>query len=199
MGNPIGDTHLQHFVLQVRVDDASQTAVAESVDDDVSIRLGAGLHKQLGTCVRKQRTTCTEFDLDDIYSVPGNANIKGFGHCWLGSQTFFVLNFPVPMGMFSHGKFSKESQQLSRTTPPYSITTLVYAEFLCDHIPPAVRPTPLRQMDMGSLTFWVRAVNTKGGQAKKKSQELTRRDRKTAPSTTLPHQGIEPRVFGFEF
>ena len=117
VGNPIGDTHLQHFVLQVRVDDASQAAVAESVDDDVSIRLGAGLHKQLGTCVRKQRTTCTEFDLDDIYSVQGNANIKGFGHCWLGSRTFFVLNFLVPIGMFYHGKFSKERQQHSVALP----------------------------------------------------------------------------------
>ena len=163
MANPIGDTHLQHFVLQVCVDDASQAAVAESVDDDVSIRLGAGLHKQLGTCVRKQRTTCTEFDLDDIYSVPGNANIKGFGHCWLGSRTIFFLTFLFQWDLIT------------------TLVKLVYAEFLCDHIPPAVRPTPLRQMDMGSLTFWVRAVHTKGGQAIKKSQELTWRDRKNRP------------------
>ena len=39
----------------------------------------------------------------------------------------------------------------------------------CVSIPPAVRPTLLRQMDMGSLTctqIWVRAVHTKGHQAK---------------------------------
>ena len=38
-------------------------------------------------------------------------------------------------------------------------------QYFCVTIPPAVRPTLLRQMDMGSLTCaqtWVRAVHTKG-------------------------------------
>ena len=58
---------------------------------------------------------------------------------------------------------------------------------------------------MGSLTcaqIEVHAMHTKGGQAlvNKSAQELTRsqRDRKKL-FLTLPRQGIEPRVFGFEF
>ena len=64
-----------------------------------------------------------------------------------------------------------------------------------------MRPTLLRQMNMGSLTsahIWVRLVHTKWGSGKNKSaQKLTLRDRKK-PSLTLARQGIEPRVFGFE-
>ena len=109
---------------------------------------------------------------------------------------------------------------------------LVYAVYLCDYIPPVVRPTVLLQMDMGSLTstrFWVRAVQCDyttgceaysfttdgyeifnvrtnlgacsthegGSDTNKSAQELTRGTEKL--SLTLPRQGIEPRVFGFEF
>ena len=49
-------------------------------------------------------------------------------------------------------------------------------------IPPAVRPTLSRQMDMGSSS-WMRAVHTKGGGeggggigTNKSAQEVTRRD-----------------------
>ena len=58
-------------------------------------------------------------------------------------------------------------------------------------------------MDIGSLScaqIWVRAVHTKRGSGINKSaQELTRRDsrKKTTAPPTLPHQGIEPMVFGF--
>ena len=57
-------THLQHFVFQVCVDNAGQAAVAQSVDDDVSIGLGTGLHKQLGTCDNTRQQ-----DLCDMISV----------------------------------------------------------------------------------------------------------------------------------
>ena len=57
-------------------------------------------------------------------------------------------------------------------------------------IPLTVRPTLLRQMDMGSLTWaqiWVLAAHTKGGSSTNKSaQELTRRDRKTAHHLAPP-------------
>ena len=63
----------------------------------------------------------------------------------------------------------------------------------CFHvsIPPAVRPTPLRRMDMGSsLTcaqIWVRAVHTEGGQAQTSPHKSRpRRDRKTAPHPAPP-------------
>ena len=41
-------------------------------------------------------------------------------------------------------------------------------QYLCVIIPPAVRPTLLQHMDLGSLTcarIWVRAIHAKGGQA----------------------------------
>ena len=71
-------------------------------------------------------------------------------------------------------------------------------------IPPDVRPTLLRQMDMGSLTYtqiWVRAVHTKGGVRHKQVciLEWTLGGQEISLSLRLPHQGIEPRVFGFEF
>ena len=68
-------------------------------------------------------------------------------------------------------------------------------------LPPAVWPTLLRQMDMGSLTcaqIWVRAAHTKGGQAQA-SLHKSRLGGTEELSLTLPRQGIEPRVFGFEF
>ena len=68
-------------------------------------------------------------------------------------------------------------------------------------IPAAVRPTLLRQlMDMGSLTcspIWVLVVFTTG-----QAQTCLQKSWLGAtyfPPLTLPHQGIEPRVFGFEF
>ena len=64
----------------------------------------------------------------------------------------------------------------------------------CITIPPALRPTRLRQMDIGSLTWaqsYLGACRTQrrwgeGGVsgAKKSAQELTRRDRKTVPHTS---------------
>ena len=56
-------------------------------------------------------------------------------------------------------------------------------------VPPAVRPTLSRQMDIGSLTcaqIWARAVHTKGGgggqtQTNKPVKGLTGRDRKLVP------------------
>ena len=68
-------------------------------------------------------------------------------------------------------------------------------------IPPAVRPTLLRQMDMGSLTcaqICLRAVHMKG--LVRHKQVCTRVDSEGQKKLflALPHQGIEPRVFGFE-
>ena len=60
--------------------------------------------------------------------------------------------------------FPEESQlRQSRATQPELTWCMQY---FCVTIPPAVRPTLLRQMDMGSLTCaqnWVLAVHTKGG------------------------------------
>ena len=110
-------------------------------------------------------------------------------------------NFLVPMhakfGLLSQEKASSHSAVLPRF---FSFSCMQY---FCVSIPPAVRPTVIRQMDMGSLTcahMWVRAVYTRkggGSGTKKSAQELTRRDRKTVPQN--PRQRIEPRVFGFEF
>ena len=65
-------------------------------------------------------------------------------------------------------------------------------------IPPAVRPSLLRQMDVGSVTcaqIRVRAVHTMwGGQAQsnKSAKELTRRDRKKCSSSPCPARGWNP-------
>ena len=68
-------------------------------------------------------------------------------------------------------------------------------------IPPAVRPVPFTTDGYGifNMRTRLRACGThEGGSGTKKSeQELTRRDRKL--SFTQPRQGIESRIFGFEF
>ena len=68
-------------------------------------------------------------------------------------------------------------------------------------IPSAVRPTLLRQMDMGSLTgaqMWERAVHTQGGQAQRRLRKKLIGGTAKLPFA-LPRQGIEPGVSGFEF
>ena len=62
----------------------------------------------------------------------------------------------------------------------------MYGVFLYDQSKtPAVRPTPLRQMDMGSLTCTQCCTHKGGWGTKKSAQELTRRDRKTVPHPAL--------------
>ena len=68
---------------------------------------------------------------------------------------------------------------------------------------PALRPTLLRQMDMGSLTCAhildaCRTHDGGSGTTNTSAQELTRRDRQKCRSL-CPARGSEPRVFGFEF
>ena len=62
--------------------------------------------------------------------------------------------------------------------------------FCCVTVPPAVRPTLLRQMDRGSLTCAqiLGACHTHevGSGTKKSAQELTRRDEKTVPHSVSP-------------
>ena len=75
------------------------------------------------------------------------------------------------------------------------------AVFLCDQTTGCEAYTLLRQMDMGSLTSaqtWVHAVHTKGGQAQTNLHKSWLCGIQKLP-LTLPCQGIEPRVFGFEF
>ena len=72
----------------------------------------------------------------------------------------------------------------------------------CVSIPPAVRPTLLRQMDMRSLTcaqIWVHAVHMKGVRHKQVCTRVHSERQKKCSWRTLSRQGIEPRVFGFEF
>ena len=81
----------------------------------------------------------------------------------------------------SSGRFPRGKR--TATVRRYPASSLCLS-FFCVHcfrvfIPPAVMPTLLRQMDMGSLTcaqIWVRAVH-----AKAQASQLTRRDRKTVP------------------
>ena len=92
-------------------------------------------------------------------------------------------------------------------------------QYLCVTIPPpAVRPTLVRQLDMGSLTcaqiwvlavhrIWVLAVHRRRGSGTNKpAQELIRdggrvggRGTEKHLFLTLPHRRIDARVFGFEF
>ena len=68
-------------------------------------------------------------------------------------------------------------------------------------LPSDVRPTLWRQMYMGSSTWvqiWVRAVHTKGAQAQT-SLHKSWLGGSEKLAFTLARQGIEPRVFGFEF
>ena len=65
----------------------------------------------------------------------------------------------------------------------------------------AVRPTLLWQMDMGSLmctNIWTHAAHPKGVRRKQVCTQVDSEGQKK-PSLPLPHQGIKPRVFGFEF
>ena len=67
-------------------------------------------------------------------------------------------------------------------------------------IPPAVRPTLLRQMDMGSLTcahIRVRAVHTKRGQAQTSLLKSWLGGTEKLLLTPI-RQGIEPKAFGFQ-
>ena len=73
-------------------------------------------------------------------------------------------------------------------------------QYSCVTVPPAVRRTLLRQMDMGSFTcaqIWVRAIRTKGGQAQtiKSPQELTRGNINTF-TYPAPSRGSNPGSAG---
>ena len=87
--------------------------------------------------------------------------------------------------LLSPGKASSHS--IARRYPAY------FSCVQCFRVskPPAMMPTLLRQMDMGSLTcaqIWVRIIlHTKGSQAQ------------TSVHKSWLGQGIEPRVFGFDF
>ena len=93
-------------------------------------------------------------------------------------------------GLLSPGKVTSHSTALPRCFFPH------YVQCFRVSIPPAVRLTLLRQMDMGSLTcaqIWVLAVHAKGGQAQTSlHKSVTQKNRKTV-------QGMELRVLGFEF
>ena len=75
-------------------------------------------------------------------------------------------------------------------THPKLITNLVYAVFVCD------QNTGYEAYSFTTAGYGIFNVRTKLDACRtheESAQRLTRRDRK------LPHQGIKPRVFGFEF
>ena len=100
-------------------------------------------------------------------------------------------------GLLSPGKANSHSTVL----PIFFSFFLPCVECFCVSVPPAVGPTLLQHMDMGSSTctqIWVCAMHMKGGQAQ------TCLHKSCLGGTeklffTMPRQGIEPRVFGFEF
>ena len=101
--------------------------------------------------------------------------------------------------LFYPGKVRSHSTAL----PSFFVVVVVLPCVQCFRvsIPRFVRPTLLRQMNMASLTcaqIWVRAVHTKGSQAQTclRKSWLGGIGKQYLP---LPRQGIEPRVFGFEF
>ena len=119
------------------------------------------------------------------------------------SITFFKSSFTFFLN-YSHGKFGslfpKESQlRQSRATQPYLMTSLVCAvfNFVCDHTTGVVRPTRLRQMDMGSLTcahtFWCEPYSQRGVRNKRVCTSCADSEGQEN------YHGIESRVFGFEF
>ena len=74
---------------------------------------------------------------------------------------------------------------------PLGRFNVVYAVFVCDHTTGCEACSFMTDGYMGFVTH-------EGGSGTNTSaQELTQRDRKTL--FTLPGQGIEPRVLGFEF
>ena len=99
-------------------------------------------------------------------------------------------------GCFSQGK----PAAIVRRYPSFFFFFFFCVQYFRVSIPPAVRPTLLRHMDMGPLTcaqIWVRAVHTKGDQAQ---TSLHKNGQKTEKlSLTLPRPGTVPRVFGFVF
>ena len=110
-----------------------------------------------------------------------------------------------------HGKFGLLSQ--GKASSHSTVATHVVFAFCCFlscvsgsafvfpyHL---MRPAHLRQMDMGSLTCaqtWVRAVayTQKGVRHKQVCTRVDSEGQEKLFRVTLPHQGIEPRVFAFE-
>ena len=90
-------------------------------------------------------------------------------------------------GLLSTGKASSHSTAL----PNFLLFFLFpCVQCSCVYIQPAVMPTLLRQIDIGSLMcahMWGCAVHTKGGSGTNKSaQELTWRNRKAVPHPAPP-------------
>ena len=98
--------------------------------------------------------------------------------------------------------WQKQQTAMVRFYPAFFFFFIVSSvQCFCVSILPVVRCTLLRQMDMGCLTcaqIWVCAVHTKGGQAQTSLHKGWHRRIEKQP-LTLPREGIEPRVFGFEF
>ena len=88
------------------------------------------------------------------------------------------------LGCFPQGKVSSHSTAL----PSFFFSSCVHC--FCVSIPPAVKPTLLRQMDMGSLMcaqIWVHAVHTGGSGTNQSALGGTEK-----LFLTLPSQGIDP-------
>ena len=123
-----------------------------------------------------------------IYLLKANSPVNRTGSPQLRAFTSLSqCNAREISGCFPRGKRSAVARRypasLALSPPPPSLCVQCFRVFT----PPAVRPSPLRQIDMGSLTCaqtWVRALHIyiytrKGGQGTNKSaQELARRDRK---------------------
>ena len=114
--------------------------------------------------------------------------------------TPFMCFLCCPNGIW--GRFPEESQlRQSRVSNFNLLTSLVYAVFLCDHT------TGCEDYSFTTDAYGIfnvrtslDACHTHEGESLGTStpaQELTRRDRNTAPHPAPP--GIKPRVVGFEF
>ena len=124
---------------------------------------------------------------------------RGSTTFWLGLHWIRLHNFLVPMQCTGgiQAALPGESEQHY----PAFLFCFSCGQCFRVSIPAAVRPTLFRQrMDMGSLTcspIRVLVVYTTG-QAQTCLQKSWLGETYFSP-LTLPHQGIEPRVFGFEF
>ena len=134
---------------------------------------------------------CIEYEpnFSDGYNFVKQGKLINFSLCFLSARYFILFSWSL------HQDFDlirlDQITFLSQCKAPE-----IWAAFSCMQcfhifIPPAVRPTLLRQMDMGSLTdaqIWVLAVHTKGGGAGVRHKSWLWGTEKL--SVTLPHQGI---------
>ena len=111
------------------------------------------------------------------------------------------------MGNFPMGNWCRfplrKARCDSRSTQPSLIPSLMYAIFWCDRTTGCEAYSFTADgygiFNMCTINLGARCTHEGGSGTNKSAKQLTRKDLKKNLLLTLPHQGIEPRVFRFDF